>query len=143
MFVFKACIYLFIAIAVLTGANDLLQGISGLKAMGAGLTDAGYSDPLLDSLFRFFAGLWMGTGLLFWIFIRDLRRYKPAMMALLGVVILGGIGRLLTIAQLGLPEAPIGLAMVSAGLFAELLLSPLLLAWLAFKHRSEEQDRAL
>lgn len=134
---FRITIYAFAAIALLTGTNDFLQGQISQAPLGAGLTPEGFADPLMDSVFRFFAALWFGTGVLFVIFVRDLDRYKPPMMALLGIVILGGIGRVMTIIQHGLPEHPGGLALVGAGLLAEVVVSPVLLWWLAFRHKAQ------
>lgn len=81
-------------------------------------------------MFRFFSGLWFGVGVLFILFIRDLERYKPAMVTLLYVVILGGIGRVISIAQYGMPEHPLGFTLVIAGLIAELVISPIMVWWL-------------
>ena len=131
---FRIGIFIFIAIALTTGANDLLQGLASQRAFGATLSDQGFSDPMVDNVFRFFSALWFGVGVLFIVFIRDLDRYKPAMIALLGVVFLGGLGRILSIAQLGMPDHPMGFALVCAGLFAEIIVSPIMIWWLWVRH---------
>lgn len=136
MRIFTIVIYVFAAIALITGISDFWQGQISQKPLGAGLTDAGFADPLMDSVFRFFAALWFGTGILFVIFIRDLDRYKPPMIALLSIVILGGIGRIMTIVQHGFPDHPGGLGLVVAGLIAEVVVSPIMLWWLTMRHRS-------
>jgi len=137
MKLFTYGIYLFIAIALITGASDLLQGLESQRAFGAQLTDKGFSDPMADNVFRFFSGLWMGTGALFFVFIRDLDRYKPAMITLLGVVVLGGIGRVISIAQYGMPEHSMGAGLVVLGLLAELVISPIMIWWLLSRHTSK------
>lgn len=136
MRVFTILCYVFAAIALITGASDFVQGLASQKDFGANLTEAGFTDPMTDNVFRFFAGIWFGVGVFFILFIRDLERYKPAMMALLGIVILGGLGRVLSIWQYGLPEHPMGLTIIAAGLLAEVVLSPIMLWWLIARHRS-------
>jgi len=136
MRLFTTVIYLFAAIALITGASDLLQGLASQKAFGANLTEQGFADPMVDNVFRFFSGLWFGTGVLFILFIRDLSRYKPALIALLAIVVLGGIGRVISIAQYGMPEHPMGSTLVIAGLLAEVVISPILLWWLMTRHNS-------
>ncbi|MGV6804436.1 MAG: DUF4345 domain-containing protein [Ruegeria sp.] len=135
MRLFKIVCYFFAAIAMTTGASDLIQGLASQRAFGATLTDAGFADPMIDNLFRFFSALWFGTGILFILFARDLDRYKPAMIALLGIIILGGLGRILSIWQYGLPDHPLGLTLVFLGLLAEVVISPLMLWWLIARHR--------
>ncbi|MEM6499089.1 MAG: DUF4345 domain-containing protein [Pseudomonadota bacterium] len=133
MRLFTIGIYIFAAIALLTGANDLIQGFASLKAFGSTLPEQAFGDPMADNLFRFFAGLWFGVGVLFLLFIRDMNRYSPAMIALLSVVALGGLGRVLSIFQYGMPEAPLGFALVCAGLLSELIIAPIMLWWLVFR----------
>ncbi len=134
MRIFSALCYLFAATALFTGGNDFLQGLEAQRAFGSTLTDQGFADPLLDNVFRFFSGLWIGVGVLFVLFVRDLDRYKPAMIALLCIIILGGIGRIISISQYGLPDDPSGSMLVYAGLLAELVISPAMLWWLATRH---------
>lgn len=136
MRLFTIVCYLFAAIALTTGASDLLQGLASQRAFGATLTDAGFADPMVDNVFRFFSGLWFGTGILFILFVRDLERYKPAMIALLAIVVLGGLGRLLSIYQYGLPDDSMGVTLIFAGLLAEVIISPVMLWWLIVRHRS-------
>lgn len=137
MRLFTIVCYIFAAIALTTGASDLLQGLASQRAFGATLTEAGFADPMVDNVFRFFAGLWFGTGILFILFVRDLNRYKPAMMALLAIVVLGGLGRILSISQYGLPDHPMGVTLISLGLLAEVVISPIMLWWLVARHQGQ------
>lgn len=57
------------------------------------------------------------------------------MIALLAIVVLGGLGRLLSMSQLSLPDDPSGVAIVFVGLLAEVVISPIMLWWLVAKHR--------
>jgi len=136
MRMFTIVCYFFAAIALTTGASDLIQGLASQRAFGATLTDAGFADPMVDNVFRFFSGLWFGTGVLFILFVRDLDRYKPAMIALLGIIAVGGLGRILSIIQYGLPDHLMGLTLIGLGLLAEVVISPIMLWWLTTRHRS-------
>ena len=140
MKLFKIGIYIFAAIALSTGASDFLQGLASQATFGTTISAEGLTDPIVDNVFRFFAALWFGLGILFLLFIRDLDRYKPAMIALLCIVILGGLGRILSIYELGLPSAASGIALVSAGLLAEVIVTPVMLWWLIMRHRSKPAD---
>ena len=136
MRLFRIGIYVFVAIALTTGASDLIQGLASQRMFGATLTDQGFADPMVDNVFRFFAALWFGVGVLLLHFVRDLDRYKPAMIALLFIVALGGLGRVLSIAQFGMPGHSMGLALVCAGLLAEIVVSPIMIWWLLGRHKS-------
>jgi len=128
---FKYIIYFLALIALATGAMDLFHGVRSQEALGANLTAQGFQDPMLDNVFRFFAAVWFGLGLQLIYFVRDLPRYKPALMLLLGVIALGGVARLISMAQFGLPEATAGRTIIFAGLFAELIMAPMLMVWLS------------
>jgi len=132
---FTIVIYIFAAIALITGASDLIQGLTSQKSFGATMPSEGFA--IVDNVFRFFSGLWIGVGVLFIIFIRDLDRYKPAMIALLFIVVLGGTGRIISIIQYGMPQHPAGIGLVSAGLIAEVIVTPVLLWWLIGRHKSD------
>lgn len=136
MRLFTYTCYFFAAIAFTTGASDLLQGLASQRAFGATLTDAGFADPMVDNVFRFFSALWFGVGVFFVLFVRDLDRYKPAMIALLSIIILGGLGRVLSIWQYGLPDHPMGITLIFLGLLAEVVMSPIMLWWLLTRHRT-------
>jgi len=135
MKLFTIMTYVFAAIALITGANDWFQGLESQRALGANLPDEVFSNPIADNVFRFFSGLWLGTGILFILFIRDLERYKPAMIALLSIVIIGGIGRLISLTQYGMPDHPSAMGLVIAGLLAELVISPIMVWWLYARYK--------
>ena len=133
MRVFTYVVYFLAAIAIITGLMDIINGVAGVKSMGAELSDDGYRDPMLDNLFRFFAAVWFGLGLQLVFFVRDYDRYRPALLLLLGIVTFGGIARLISLAQYGFPEPAIGTFLVCLGLFAELVIAPALI-WYARQH---------
>jgi len=133
MRIFQIVVYIFAAIALITGASDLIQGVASQKAFGATMPAEGL--PIVDNIFRFFSGLWFGVGILFILFVRDLDRYKPAMIALLSIVVLGGFGRIISIVQYGMPDNSSASTMVLVGLLAEVVISPILLWWLFTRHK--------
>jgi len=128
---FKWIIYFLALIALVTGAMDLLLGVQSQENLGAKLTAEGFQDPMLDNVFRFFAAVWFGLGLQLIFLVRNLPRYKPALMLLLAIVVLGGIARLISMAQFGLPDPGLGRLIICAGLFAELIMAPFLMIWLS------------
>lgn len=134
MKLFIIVIYIFAAIALLTGANDLIQGLASQEAFGATMPTQGVA--IVDNVFRFFAGLWFGVGILFILFVRDLDRYKPAMIALLSIVVLGGVGRIISIVQYGMPDSSAATGLVSVGLLAEVAVSPILRWRLQTRHKT-------
>jgi len=136
MKIFTIVIYIFAAIALSTGASDFIQGLASQKSFGAAMPTQGLA--IVDNVFRFFSGLWFGVGVLFILFVRDLDRYKPAMITLLAVVVLGGIGRIVSIVQYGMPENTSAVYLVVAGLLAEVVISPILLWWLLARHVASE-----
>jgi len=136
MKLFTIVIYIFAAIALLTGASDLIQGLASQKAFGATMPTEGLA--IVDNVFRFFSGLWFGVGILFILFVRDLDRYKPAMIVLLSMVVLGGIGRIISIIQYGIPDNTSATGLVLVGLLAEVVVSPILLWWLLARHKTAQ-----
>jgi hypothetical protein len=89
--------------------------------------DAGGSVPAsLDNQLRYLAGVYAGavTGGLWWALPRvEARGVAVALAA--GAVFVGGIGRCVSIAAVGLPSDP---SMIG-GLALELVVAPLLVAW--------------
>ena len=128
---FRYIIYLLAAIAIVTGTLDIVNGAAGQASAGSDLSVAQLRDPMLDNLFRFFAAVWLGLGLQMLLFVHDLERYRPAMLLLLSIVVLGGCARLVSIWDVGLPVQTGGQIAVIVGLVAELLVSPILIWWLA------------
>lgn len=116
-------------IALLTGAGDVIVGLSGQRLIGAALEE-GYADPLLNSQIRYLGAIWLGFGLLLWMCSRDVARHTGLIRGALWIVILGGVGRLISVVQFGLPAAPTGAAFVIGAIVIELVLMPLLLVWL-------------
>lgn len=139
--VFCAILWLLAAIALSTGANDILNGLASQKDMGSTISDAGLRDPIVDNVFRFFAAIWLGLGLQFILFSTDLDRYRPALLLLFAIVVLGGFARLLSLQQVGWPTAEQGISLINVGLIAELVVTPLMAVWLVWFMPEKKEDR--
>lgn len=131
--VFKVLIYFMAAICLITGANEFITGFIAFSDMGAELPKHAFADPLMNNVIRFFAAMWMGVGIMFIVFVLDLERYKPALLALFGIVFLGGIGRIISLLEFGMPEASSGVNLVVSGIIVEIVVVPAMAWWLAFR----------
>ena len=138
MIIFKSLVYLFAVIAIVTGAADLLNGAGAQFPLETNFTEIGVDIAALDTIFRFFSGLWLGVGILFVLFAQDLVRYRVPMIALLGVIIIGGLGRVMSLVQFGLSDQQPAGAITIVGLVIELLVCPLMIAWLIARKKPEE-----
>ena len=89
--VVQVCLFLVAAIAVFGGSLQMYLGEPEVS-------------PRLDNVHRFMAGIYLSTGLInFWAAITIRRQGTLVYLLALGVL-LAGIGRLLSISQVGLPE---------------------------------------
>jgi hypothetical protein len=116
---------------VLTAIFSLIPMVTGMLAM-TGVDDPVYASlgmprsPVLDSNLRFFAGIWLSLGIaLLWL-IPSIERQTALFRAVWGAVFLGGIGRLLSIAFVGLP--PVSFIGFTA---LEIIGAPLFIYWQA------------
>lgn len=118
-------------IALLTGAMDVIVGVAGQANIGVGTAAVAPFDPVLDSQVRFLGAVWLGLGVIQLVCLGDLRRYGLILQLCFAFVVLGGIGRALSLLQTGHPSSDIGTAFIAVALAIELLLVPF--AWLAFR----------
>ena len=87
----QAGLFLVAAIAVFGGALQMTLGQPD-------------TSPRLDNVHRFMAGVYLATGLIcLWAGL-TIRQQGPLVYLLAGGVLLGGIGRLVSIAKVGLPQ---------------------------------------
>ncbi len=114
----------------------LIPVITGIITM-MGVTDPIYAagniprDPLLDSNLRFFGGLWLGLGLTLLSIVPRIDTETLIYRIIWGMIFLGGIGRLLSMAFIGFPPMPfIGFTVL------EIIGAPLLVLWQARVQRS-------
>jgi hypothetical protein len=87
----------------------------------------GVAPPLpvdLDSHFRYLSGLLLGTGLVFLACLPRIERRRPVFLALGAIILVGGLARLLSLAQLGWPSFG-----HRFGLVMELVVVPLIVLW--------------
>ncbi len=100
------------------GASSVLRSAAVLK---------GVEPPLpidLDSHFRYLSGLLLGIGLTFLACLPDIERRRPVFLALGAIIFVGGLARLLSLAQLGWPGAG-----HRFGLVMELVVVPAIVLW--------------
>jgi hypothetical protein len=89
--VVQVCLFLVAAIAVLGGTLQMYLGQPD-------------SSPRLDNVHRFMAGVYLATGIInFWAALTIRQQGTLVYLLALGVL-LAGIGRLVSISQVGLPE---------------------------------------
>ena len=104
---------------------------AGLYGMLAGPWMAGSAAGVvpgggLDSHFRYMSGLLLAIGIGFWSTLPDFARSGPRFRLLTGIVVVGGLGRLLGVVLHGWPPAT-----MVFGLVMELGVTPGLCAWQA------------
>lgn len=114
-------------LAVITIAIGIFHEAFGLRAeviLGADLSEATIDNPVLDSQNRFYGVIFICYGVLVFLSATDLPKYVTVFRILAGFLFLGGIARLFSIAQVGMPSMPIILLML-----VELIVPPILLWW--------------
>ncbi|MBK8431525.1 MAG: DUF4345 domain-containing protein [Chloroflexi bacterium] len=111
---------------VILGLVPTITGILGMF----GLDDPLYAslglprNALLDSNLRFYSGVWFVLGITVLLTVQSLEKYFELYKILWAMIFVGGIGRLLSIAVVGLPPIPfIGFTVL------EILGPPIFLYW--------------
>ncbi len=105
----------------------LAAGLSGM-ILGPYLSGGLVSVPTdLDSHFRYLSGLLFAIGLGFLSTVPRIEHQRARFLGLTGIVVVGGLGRLASVAALGLPPA----VSMKAALVMELLVTPALCLWQA------------
>jgi hypothetical protein len=107
--------------------------VAGLVPVGAGLagvllgprfTGHVIAGAPLDSHFRYLSGLLLGIGLVFWAAIPTIERRGLLVRALTLIVFVGGLGRAISLLQVGAPDGGMRLALIM-----ELVVAPLICLW--------------
>jgi hypothetical protein len=104
-------------VPIIAGAAGILSGPAMVEASGT---------VSADSHFRYLSGLLFGIGIAFVTTIPRIERHTGRFRVLAGIVVAGGIGRLLSLLIRGAPDA----AMLAA-LAMELVVTPALTLWQA------------
>jgi hypothetical protein len=113
------------------GCVPVAAGLAGV-ALGPRLVDGGHAAAIpLDSHFRYLSGLLAAIGFGFWSTLPDLLRRGPRFRLLTAIVVIGGVGRLISWLRLGAPDAP-----MMFGLAMELAVTPALALWQARLERA-------
>ena len=118
-----------VAVAALVPITAGLAGILG----GPTVFGPGALGVSLDSHVRYLSGLLLGIGLAFWSFIPRITRVTDQVQLLTGLVVLGGLARLLSLILAGVPSAG-----MMFGLVMELVVTPALCLWQGRVARSAE-----
>jgi Domain of unknown function (DUF4345) len=111
-------------IPILTGGLDLIVGASALNLAGASIAPEVLDNVVLDSQIRFLGSIWLGIGIVLYWILPAIEKQTILFRLLLGIIFLGGIGRLTSVFLVGVP--PIEL-IAATGL--ELIGMPLLIVW--------------
>ncbi len=120
----------------MASSERLLQlaiAVFGLVPVSAGLTGVilgpvmaadGVYGVSADSHFRYLSGLLLGIGIAFWSTIPKLAQNGSRFRLLTLIVFIGGLGRLLSLVEMGAPSTP-----MLFGLTMELAVTPALCLW--------------
>jgi hypothetical protein len=99
------------ALQTLTAVLALIPLVTGVLTL-MGVNDPLYAGlqlpphPLLDTNLRFFGGVWLGLGLTVAWLVPQIERQTTLYRVLWGMIFLGGLGRLLSMASVGAPPLP-------------------------------------
>lgn len=126
---FKIAVYMLALLPIVTGLMDILVGVSAWQTIGVALTETGFGDSVLDNQVRFLGVVWVSFGCLIIICLSDIDKYKNLLRGTFLVVFIGGIARLYSLFNVGLPESAIGQNFIVFALTIELVLMPFLLYW--------------
>ena len=111
-------------VIALGGLVPVACGVGGVVMGPLMIPDTMAQPTDLDSHWRYLSGLLIAIGLGFWSTIPHIAQTGPRLRLLAGIVIVGGVGRLVSLLTVGKPSA----VMVFA-LLMELVVTPSVAAW--------------
>ena len=127
---FIVIVRLFCIVPFLTGIVDMLGGVWILQQAGAALPAKVADNAVLNNQIAFWGAIWFGFGIgLWWTSRAPLSRATVARI-LLAVLFLAGLARAYAAMRWGYPGA-----VMTGAMAIELILSPVLLAWLGWLQR--------
>jgi hypothetical protein len=101
----------------------ICAGAAGI-ILGPAMVDAGAALPGADSHYRYLSGLLLGIGIAFATTIPDIEWRTARFRLLAAIVVIGGLGRLVSLLARGAPDKP-----MLAALVMELMVTPALALW--------------
>ncbi|MCB9752176.1 MAG: DUF4345 domain-containing protein [Myxococcales bacterium] len=119
----RTALQIFLAILSLIPLAGLVIGFT--DGTDFFMPDGVHAPSSLDNQFRYLSGVYVGVTMGLWYTIPAVERRLAAMRLIGAAVMLGGVGRLLSMRSHGVPEDP---SMV-VGVILELGVVPLLLLW--------------
>ncbi len=112
------------AIPLITGTLTLLQGVRALNIFGVPFSENTTGNIILDSEMRFLGAIWTGIGVMVYAIVPTIEKQTLLFRLIITAIILGGIGRLLSVVLVGTPPA-----LFMALIALELVGMPLLILW--------------
>ncbi|MEM8745151.1 MAG: DUF4345 domain-containing protein [Actinomycetota bacterium] len=91
----------FLVLALIPTISSLLMLFVGVERF----LEPAQIDAALDSTYRYLGGVYLGVALVAWWCIPRIEERSEALVAVTGAIFLGGIGRLVSIADFGAPSA--------------------------------------
>jgi hypothetical protein len=116
------------ALQIVVAIGSLIPIGAGLAGvlLGPAMVDAASLPIAADSHYRYLSGLLLGIGIGFVTTIPSIERRTARVRLLAAIVVIGGLGRLLSLLLHGVPDAP-----MLAALVMELVVTPALALWQA------------
>ena len=111
-------------VLVVLGLIPLVSGALCILGGAQGMPGGMAINSTVDGELRFLGGIWFGFGLILYSIIPKIETETMVFRLLIASIFAGGIGRLISIANLGFPH-PFFLG----PLFIELILAPTLIVW--------------
>jgi uncharacterized membrane protein YfcA len=111
-------------VAVALGSLVPISAGTAGVILGPAMVDAGGVPPGADSHYRYLSGLLLGIGLAFAATIPAIEHRAARFRLLTAIVVVGGLGRLVSLLARGVPDKP-----MLAALAMELLVTPALALW--------------
>ena len=125
-------------IPILTGGMDLILGTGALNLPVEVFRPEVINNAFLDSQTRFLGAIWFGLGIMMYWVIPSIDKQTTLFRLLMGIIFLGGIGRLSSVFLVGLPPAE-----SIAAIVLELIGMPLLILWQSWISTSASEHSAL
>ncbi len=93
-------------ILIITGAWGIMAGVTNNVGnfYGVSVSNTIEGNIILDSNLRFFGGLSIGLGLIMFWMIPSIERHQLVFRLIVGMIFIGGIGRVISMLNFGIPS---------------------------------------